>query len=300
LFLIIYITAGLILGPSLLNLSGNELFFSFCAQGFLLLAGLELSLKHLKSNLPAALKIALGAFLIPFLVGLLAAPLISTKASSAVILALAFSISALPVIVQILKDLKIYHTQIGHLIVSAATVCDIFAWVIFLCVIPAEHRHSWVKSHGPILFFFVGLGLSSWAQGYPRFLQGAFALGRWFFAPIFFISVGMKIHFQQSFSWPQFITILALAIFSKILGVYGIARWLRFSQTDSSLMAVVLNARGAMEILYASLALSLGLIDQVLFTSLVLMAVLSSVMAPPLARGSRLIFQRSRSGPQPD
>ncbi|MBC7371545.1 MAG: cation:proton antiporter [Bdellovibrionaceae bacterium] len=287
--LIIYIAIGLIIGPSSLNLPGNELLFGLCAQGFLLVAGLELSLKHLKTHLPAAAKIALGAFAVPFLVGLLAAPFISENTSSAVIIALALSISALPVIVQILKDLKIYDTKVGHLIVSAATICDILAWAIFLCVIPAENRHTWIKSHWPILFFFVGIGISGWVHRFPNLLAGLLKVSQWLFAPVFFISVGMKIHFQENFSWEQFLFVLALAIFSKVVGVYGVARWAKHTKSDSFLMAVVLNARGAMEVLYASLALSLGMINETLFTSLVLMAVVSSIMAAPAARHWRSV-----------
>lgn len=282
--LVIYISIGLVLGPSFLNLSGNEALFSFCAQGFLLVAGLELSIRHLKQHLAGSLKIALGAFLFPFVVGMLAAPLLVGPSSSAVILALALSISALPVIVQILKDLKIYDTKVGHIAISAATVCDVLAWVIFLGIIPAEHRHAWLKSHGAVLLFFVGLTFSEWIRRFPRIQNVLLKLSQWFFAPVFFISVGMKIEMQNHFSWIQFLAVLILALFSKTAGVYFMARRAKYQKSESMVMAAVLNARGAMEILYASLALSLGMIDETLFTSLVLMAIVSSVIAVPFAR----------------
>jgi Kef-type K+ transport system membrane component KefB len=287
-FLIAYIVIGLILGPSSLNLPSIDPLFSLCAQGFLLVAGLELSLRDLRKNLRDALKIAVGAFLLPFVVGLLAAPLVTDSPSGGLILALALSISALPVIVQILKELKIYDLPMGHIIVSIATVCDVVAWMIFIFVIPSESRHSWVKSHLPVLFFFVGLLLSDFVHRFPKVVRALLKLSTWLFAPVFFVSVGMKIHLQESFDLKQFLLVFALAIVSKVIGIYVVAKLARFSNSDSSLMAIVLNARGAMEILYASLALSLGLINATLFTSLVLMAILSSFMAAPLARRWRV------------
>lgn len=77
--------------------------------------------------------------------------------------AFALPISALPVVVQILKDLRIYETRMGHTIVAAATICDVLAWLIFTFMLPVEDRSRWVSSHLPVLFFFVGLSLSALA-----------------------------------------------------------------------------------------------------------------------------------------
>jgi Kef-type K+ transport system membrane component KefB len=288
-FLIAYIVVGLILGPTSLNLHGNEMFFGVCAQGFLFVAGAELSLRELKKNFLGALKISLGAFLLPFAVGLMAGPWVTSNPGGGVILALALAISAMPVIVQILKELKIYDTRMGHIIISAATVCDILAWLIFIFVVPAENRSTWIKSHWPILFFFIGLLLSDLIQRSPKFTKLLLKSSEWVFAPFFFVGVGMKIHLQENFDVTQFAAVFILAVVSKVVGVYAIARLAKFTNSEASLMAVVLNARGAMEILYATLALSLGMIDATLFASLVLMAVMSSVMAAPIARRWRVV-----------
>ncbi|HEY8272708.1 MAG TPA: cation:proton antiporter [Pseudobdellovibrionaceae bacterium] len=283
-FLFIYILIGIFLGPSFVNIpasqlgtSSLDLLFSLCSFGFLFIAGLELKVEALRKDFLSSAKIAAGAFALPFAVGL-----IFFQGSSVVALALA--ISALPVVVQILKDLKLYETRQGHLIVASATLCDIFAWLLFTVAIPNDARGSWILSHLPVFFFFLGLGMSRGARRSETLLKIVLGSSRFFFGPVFFIGVGMKIHWQESFDLNQCLTILGVASISKMVGVYLTSRAIKFDHRDATLMAIVLNARGAMEILFCSIALKLGLIDSTLFTSLTLMAVLSSVIASPLVK----------------
>jgi Kef-type K+ transport system membrane component KefB len=285
-FLFIYILIGILLGPSFVKASIPEWIFSVCSFGFLFISGFELDLNELKKDFKLSAKLASGAFLVPFLAGLGFAYLALEKNSwqGLLVVAIALAISALPVVVQILKDLKIYDTREGHIIVAAATICDLIAWVVFTAIIPSESRGSWLFSHLPVFFFFLGVGLSSLINHSEPVVKIYTGLSRLVFGPLFFIGVGMKIHWQESFQWQQFLVVLVVASLTKIAGVFVTAKWARFSTQDSKLMAFVLNARGAMEILFCSIALKLGLIDSTLFTSLTLMAILSSVMASPLVK----------------
>lgn len=284
-FLFISILVGIVLGPSFIKLSAPEILFSVCAVAFLFVSGLELHLAKLRQEFTLSARLAAGAFVLPFVVGLVYALAgLGRDFAGASVVAVALAISALPVVVQILKDLKIYETRTGHIIVAAATLCDVLAWLIFTVMIPGESRGAWILSHLPILFFFLGLAISPLLAGRERLGNAIFAASKYFFAPVFFIGVGMKIHWQESFSFVQFLTVFALATISKMAGVYVSARFAKFRSHEASLLAVVLNARGAMEILFCSIALKLGMIDATLFTSLILVAVLSSVMAAPLVK----------------
>jgi Kef-type K+ transport system membrane component KefB len=284
-FLFIYIVVGLCLGPSLLNVSLPESLFTVGSFGFLFVAGLELNVARLREDLSLSVRVAAGAFLVPFVVGFLYAwfALTSDWHGSAVI-AVALAISALPVVVQILKDLGMYGTRWGHTIIAAATLCDITAWLIFTFMLPSADRGRWVVSHLPVAFFFVGLVASSSVARREKLLRGMLVSSRLFFGPLFFIGVGMKIHWQQSFDYTQFALILLLASGTKMLGVYMSARGIAVPRAEAMVLSIVLNARGAMEILFCAIALQLGLIDGRLFTSLTLMAVASSLMAAPLVK----------------
>ncbi|WP_413287739.1 cation:proton antiporter [Bdellovibrio sp. HCB337] len=291
-FLFIYILIGILLGPSFVKATAPEWLFSLASFGFLFVAGFELDLQSLKKDASIAAKLATGAFLLPFIAGIALAffALGKSDVQGLLVVAIAFAISALPVVVQILKDLKIYETRQGHIIVAAATICDLLAWVIFTIIIPVEAREKWIMSHLPVFFFFIGVGLSSILKHTDRMIQISTNLGKFVFGPIFFIGVGMKINWQETFDLKQCLLILVVATLSKMLGVFVTARQVGFDKRDSSLLAFVLNARGAMEILFCAIAFKLGLIDATLFTSLIIMAVLSSVIASPLVK----IFLSSR------
>ena len=108
------------------------------------------------------------------------------------------------------------------------------------------------------------------------------------FAPIFFAVAGLKVNLVSLLN-PTLMAIgllvIFIACFGKIVGTYlggrTIAR--RDSWTSLSLGAA-LNARGAMEIIIATIGLKLGILSQDMFSIIVLMAMATSLMAPPALR----------------
>lgn len=285
-FLFVYILIGVFLGPSFLKVSAPEWLFSVCSFVFLFIAGFELDLQSLKKDFTVSVKMAGGAFLLPFIAGLGFSYLALQKSDfrGLIVVALALAISALPVVVQILRDLKVYGTRQGHVIIAAATICDLLAWLFFMTIIPSESRDTWILSHLPVFFFFLGVGLSGFSSKLPLVTKISKNASKYFFGPIFFIGVGMKVHIFENLDLSQSLWIFLIASFSKMIGVFATARRIGFSKDESSLMAFVLNARGAIEILFCSIALKTGLINATLFTSLVIMAVLSSVIPGPMVR----------------
>lgn len=284
-FLFIYILIGLCLGPSFLNVTLPEMIFTVGSYGFLFVAGLELDIGRLRKDFKASSRVAVGAFALPFVVGFAyAMGFLGRDWHGSAVIAVALAISALPVVVQILKDLRIYETTLGHMIVASATICDVWAWLIFTFMLPVEDRGRWISSHLPVLFFFVGLSLSVLAARREWILKGAVGSSKYLFGPMFFIGVGMKIHWQENFDGVQCLSIFALATIAKMAGVYWSARRAAIEVAKARMMAIVLNARGAMEILFCAIALKLGLIDAKLFTSLTVMAVASSLMAAPMVK----------------
>jgi len=110
----------------------------------------------------------------------------------------------------------------------------------------------------------------------------AVALG--VFAPIYFVAAGMKADFVRAFDAPLVALVLALACVGKVAGVWAGARLGGMQTRESLAVAFAMNARGAMEILLASLALEAGLIDERLYVALIVTAIVTSVMAGPILR----------------
>lgn len=290
--LFLFLTLGILLGPSALGIAyPPELsgFVTLCANMFLFVAGLELSLRKTKECLPQALRLSVGAFALPFFVGLLTVWILlksgnnqSFSMQSWFFLAIALAVSALPVAVQILKDLKIYNTDIGRLIISTATICDIIAWVGFALLIYDDGLWPWIKSHFPVFLFFAGLALSDasfWKKSWTNSLE---KINKWIFGPVFFISIGWKIDLLAHIDIKQVLIVFTTACLSKFLGSYWAAKYIGLSTKKSTLVGLALNARGAVEIMIASLALQQGLINLTLFTTLIVVAIGTSLLPEPL------------------
>jgi nucleotide-binding universal stress UspA family protein len=108
------------------------------------------------------------------------------------------------------------------------------------------------------------------------------------FSPIFFAVAGLKVNILNLLD-PQLILItilvIALATIGKIIGTYAGARLIGNRDHWTALsFGAGLNARGAMGIIIATIGLNLDILLQDMFSILVLMAIVTSLMAPPALR----------------
>lgn len=102
-----------------------------------------------------------------------------------------------------------------------------------------------------------------------------------FFAPLYFVSIGQRANFVKEFDPPLVLLVLMVACVGKIGGAGLGARLSGMPSREALAVGFGLNARGAMEIILASVALESGLIDQRVFVALVVMAVVTSALAGP-------------------
>jgi len=108
-----------------------------------------------------------------------------------------------------------------------------------------------------------------------------------FLAPIFFASAGVKVDLTKV-ATPEVATIgllvLGLACACKISGVY-IGAWMAgLSHWERLAMGFGMNARGAMEIVVATVGLGLGILTVEMYSIIVMVAIVTSLMAPPMLR----------------
>jgi len=104
-----------------------------------------------------------------------------------------------------------------------------------------------------------------------------------FFAPIYFISMGMTTNFVTNFDWRLVLVILVAALVSKLLGVLLGAKLARMPiDRDAWAIAFGLNARGATGIILAGVGRAAGVIDDRIFVAIVVMALVTSMLAGPM------------------
>ena len=106
-------------------------------------------------------------------------------------------------------------------------------------------------------------------------------------APLFFATAGLRIDLG-SLSRPAVlgagVALLAVAVLSKFAGSYLGARIGRLGHWQGLALGAGLNARGVVELIVAVVGLRLGVLNSASYTVIVLIAVVTSMMAPPLLR----------------
>ncbi|HEU5268466.1 MAG TPA: cation:proton antiporter [Jatrophihabitans sp.] len=106
-------------------------------------------------------------------------------------------------------------------------------------------------------------------------------------APLFFATAGLRVDLA-ALGRPAVlgagIALLAVAVVSKFTGSYLGARIGRLSHWQGLALGAGLNARGVVELIVAVVGLRLGVLNSASYTVIVLIAVFTSMMAPPLLR----------------
>ena len=107
-----------------------------------------------------------------------------------------------------------------------------------------------------------------------------------FFLPIFFTFTGLRTNLlgltANDLGWLALV--LAAAVGGKIVPVFFASRAAGFDRHEASILASLMNTRALMELIVLNIGYDLGFLPQSMFTMLVVMAVVTTLMTGPLLR----------------
>ncbi|MBW3578502.1 MAG: cation:proton antiporter [Actinobacteria bacterium] len=378
------LAAGLVLGPSILGrlapglaqrlFPGGEiesaLVLAIAWLGIVLLlavTGFETDLRLLRRLGRQSAGVALGSLIVPLALGLALGLVMpdtyvgdgAGRTIFAMFIAVALSISALPVVAKILQDMRLMRRNFGQITVAAGMVNDLVGWLLLGVLIGVVHTGGFeprplaVAITGITVFVALAMtagqrvvdaGLRRARRGGNGFagsftvtilvvlvsgaithaigmeaVIGAFVAGvvlgrsRFLprdvqhaiehmstttFAPIFFATAGLYVDLGTLASWRNAsaaVAVLAVAAVAKLGGSYVGGRISRLSPMESLAAGIGLNARGAMEIVLAAIGLRLAVLNESSYTAVVLMAMVTSMAAPPLLRP---VLRRMQATPE--
>lgn len=376
------ILAGLLLGPSLLGavspgawawlfppdvVSALEMAAQLGLVAFMLLLGAELRPVPLRRGGAFAATLSVANLGVPFACALPVAGLLydrhagasATPAAFSLFLALALSITALPVLGRILHDRGLTGTPAGSLALATALVSDVAAWVMLVVVLAVAGAVAGVAALVTLLLA-AGFAVVMWRVVRPALaalarraergrlspaallaivLAGALGasvvtevigvhavFGAFLFGavlprdseavrrvgsrvhgitmavllPLFFASLGIQTSIgsigASPAGWATVGGILAVAAAAKLLGVGLAARVAGLAPGGAWSVAVLMNCRGLTELVIADIGFRNGLIDQYLFTVLVVVALTTTVLTGPLLR---VVDRRARRRSRP-
>jgi K+:H+ antiporter len=142
--------------------------------------------------------------------------------------------------------------------------------------------------------FFAGVVMPRAAQAESAFGDSIEPLATALLLPLFFAFSGLRTSVQLISSadlWAQALLILTVAVVGKGVGSAVAARVMGTSWTDSTLIGVLLNTRGLVELVVLNIGLDLGILSPVLFSMMVMMALATTLATSPLVS---LILARVR------
>jgi Kef-type K+ transport system membrane component KefB/nucleotide-binding universal stress UspA family protein len=120
-----------------------------------------------------------------------------------------------------------------------------------------------------------------------------------FLLPVFFVYSGLKTKIgliDSPYLWLVCGIILAVAIIGKYVGIYFTAQFFGLPKREASVLGWLMNTRGLTELIVLNIGLKLGVINDLLFAMLVIMALTTTFMTSPLVEWTypkRLLRQQA-------
>lgn len=174
----------------------------------------------------------------------------------------------------IYKLFKIYddrHTHTRRIPIIAITLCFLMAYV-------AEKYFGIADITGA---YIAGIILCNVRDA--EYIDRRVSInGYMFFAPVFFVSIGLKTDFSSINSSMIVFSIgfVIVAMLSKVIGCGLVSKCFRYSWIDCLKIGAGMMTRGEVALIITNKGLGLGIIDSSYFTAVILLIIVSSIVTP--------------------
>lgn len=175
------------------------------------------------------------------------------------------------------KGMDIFYGHLFNRIKKPSDALSAFLGISLVCAFFTEY----MGFHASLGAFLAGVSLNKITEctNVHKTLEN---FVNSFFAPIFFVSIGLKLNFITSFNLGLVLSVLGIALITKTMGA-GLGAYLAGMKVKPALLVGCgLNARGSVEIVLCSIALNYGLINKDIFVAFVIMALMTSLIAGPI------------------
>jgi Kef-type K+ transport system membrane component KefB len=114
--------------------------------------------------------------------------------------------------------------------------------------------------------------------------------------PLFFVFTGLRTQIgllNSSHLWTICLVVIAVAVAGKFLGSAFAARFTGQSWKDSLIIGALMNTRGLMELVVLNIGYDLGVLNDEMFTVMVLMALITTFMTGPALTFIEFLFKEN-------
>lgn len=172
------------------------------------------------------------------------------------------------------KLLKRVHAARWNVLATASPTGYVVAILFAYCGLAAVFQVSLIFAA-----FLAGFAIAAERELFTDSLQTLHKFSFSVFVPIYFAIVGLKLDLGRNFSFLMLLTFFVAACAVKLLSVGVGAHLAGFRGRDIVNLAVATNARGGPGIVLASVAYDAGIVNGACYTTLVLLAILTSQAA---------------------
>lgn len=132
--------------------------------------------------------------------------------------------------------------------------------------------------------FFAGLALSQTDVSH-KIEEYSSAIAYVVFIPVFFVSIAISVTFESIFEHPILILFFTLlAVLTKFIPAYFISKSTGLTSSDSALVGTGMVSRGEMALIIAQIGLASQVINSDIYSELVIVIILSTLIAPFLIK----------------
>lgn len=158
-----------------------------------------------------------------------------------------------------------------------------FAFLLLLFALSA-YSMEWVGLHAVFGGFILGIAMPRGAivEHLRKRLE---KITIFVLLPMFFTYSGLKTQLTILADWDLMsiaLVILAASVFAKGIACWAAARLTGSDNRTAMAVGALMNARGLMELIIINIALKFGVIEPALFSIMVVMAIVTTLMATPL------------------
>jgi Kef-type K+ transport system membrane component KefB len=289
---------------------------------YMFLVGMTLNVEHLREQSRVALAASIASIAVPFVSGFALTMALYHQVPLALFLAVCMSVTAFPVLARILDETGLAGTRLGSVAIACAAFGDVIAWLLLAAILAFSSalrtlnllamyvaamlaiRIFWKRWNlaGTLIFAIASSVATDWIGVHALF--GAFFAGAMMrktpafveetrrvvepltmilFLPLFFAFTGLRTEIQLAWGRDAaFVLIIAVA--GKWLGAMLAARWAGMGARDANALGILMNARGLVELVILSIGFDLGILSPAIFSMMVMMALVTTLMTAPLVR----------------
>lgn len=192
--------------------------------------------------------------------------------------------------------------RLGEIYVSRENLTKSAMAIILIYLFSCSIFTEVIGLHAFIGAFFAGVVMPSNQKLKLLIAEKIDYIALVFLLPLFFAVIGywtdLKIFLDPS-NFTLLILVLLFSICGKFFGAFIPAKLFGLSWKDSFNLGVLMNARGLLELIVLHIGFQVGIINQTLFTILVVMTIITTFITSPAVQMITNIYNRFYPPPQP-